>query len=129
MSERIDLEAIARQTCGIGPAKPTLLDDIDLLKGAAAESAALADELRKRTAERDAWHEHYKQAERQIADLLAQRDALQARVDACDMRAIVGELRAILHDVTEFNRHPAMIKLAALLRRIDLESQQPTTEG
>lgn len=72
MSDLSDLEAIARQTLGIAPLN---------------EAAALADELRKRTAERDAWHEHYKQAERQIADLIAERDALNLREIAAPVPA------------------------------------------
>lgn len=72
MSNPIDLEQVARQTLSIAPLN---------------EAAALADELRKRTAERDAWHEHYKQAEKTIADLIAERDALNLREIAAPVPA------------------------------------------
>lgn len=102
------------------------------------EAAALAEELRHRTSERDAWAIHAKRVEAEVAELLERNKALQCELDTLravdemnrpDMRSIVGELRRI----------HAMMKpiawdlgarnaLADLLRRLDSESeQQPTT--
>lgn len=117
MSNPIDLEAIARQTLGIAPLN---------------EAAALADELRKRTAERDAWHEHYKQAEKTIADLIAERDALNLREIAAPVPAFTtlehaferacaerDALQARVDVLGEFCRNtPQMRELIGELRRI-----------
>lgn len=70
-----------------------------------------------------AWHEHYKQAEKTIADLIARNDALQARVDALDMREIVGELRRIYELLEHGEPMAARMRLGHLLKRIDRESQ------
>lgn len=97
MSERIDLEEIARQTLGIAP----------------------ANALERMQAERDAWRKHLERAEAEVAGLIDERNALQARLDACDMREIAGELRRI-EAMPWFGREA----LRELIRRIDRESQE-----
>lgn len=119
-TDRIDMQEIARQACGMPPAP--LMEDRD-------EAKALADELRQRTKERDAWSTHCKRAEAEVADLICERDALQARLDTLravdemndDMRSIVGELRRI-HGLLILDWEGKQA-LSALLRKIDLESQ------
>lgn len=73
------------------------------------EAAALADELRQRTAERD--------------QLAAECFALANRLKQTpEVRAIVGELHSIHADLAAGYRRNAREKLALLLRRLD-ESQ------
>ena len=109
-TERIDIEAIARQACGIPAAHETLLDRIDAL-----------------VAERTAWAQQCQRAEAEVAELMERNKALQARVDALgelEMRELIGELRRINDMTGEYS----MVRkaLSDLLRRIDRESQEET---
>lgn len=98
MSERIDMEEIARQTLGLPP----------------------ANALERMQSERDAWRKHLERAEAEVADLLERNKALQARVD---LREVIGELRRIDAELEDTTSHTARRRLRDLLRRLDRESQ------
>ena len=106
-TDRIDMQEIARQACGMPPA-PVM------------ECADAAAQLRR---ERDAWATHCKRAEAEVADLMERNRMLQARLDALDMRDLIGDLRELSFELRESELGNALKRVTNLLRKIDLESQ------